>query len=43
MMQKEKKKKLLEARLKTIKARGKYVDFPGVVQKLERQIRNLER
>jgi hypothetical protein len=43
MMQKDKKKKILEARLQRIKARGKYVDFTGVVQKLERQIRNLER
>jgi len=42
-MQKNEKKKVLEARLKTIKARGKYIEFPGVVQKLERQIRNLER
>ncbi len=42
-MQKEEKKAILEARLRTIKARGKYVEFPGVVQKLERKIRNLER
>jgi len=41
-MQKENRKKVLEARLQRIKARGKYIDFPGVVQKLERKIRNLE-
>ena len=43
MQNEQKKMVILKARLNTIKARGKHVDFPGVVQKLERQIRNLER
>lgn len=42
-MQKSEKKQILETRLKMIKARGKHEDCPGVVRKLERQIRNLER
>ena len=41
-MQKVEKLKVLKARLSTIEARGKYVDYPGVKQKLERKIRNLE-
>ena len=40
-MRNEDKKMLLEARLKKVKSRGKCEDCPGVVQKLERQIRNL--
>ena len=42
-MQKEQKKQILEVRLHRVKARGKDADCPGVVRKLERQIRNLER
>ena len=42
-MQKEQIKQILEVRLHKIRARGKYIDCPGVVQKIERQIRNLER
>jgi hypothetical protein len=37
------KLQILKIRLNTVKARGKYLDCPGVVQKLERQIRNLEK
>jgi len=37
------KKMLLETRLKSVKARGKSEDCPGVVKKLERQIRNLNK
>ena len=32
----------LKARLQVIKSRGKDIDCPGVVKKLERQIRKLE-
>lgn len=32
----------LKTRLRVVKSRGKDVDCPGVVRKLERQIRNLE-
>lgn len=41
-MTKEQKRMVLIARLNHVKSRGKYLDCPGVVKKLERQIRNLE-
>jgi len=34
--------KRLEARLRLIKARGKHIDQPGVVRKLERKINKLK-
>ena len=40
MDKKAQKKLRYEVRLKNIKARGKYLENPGVVRKLERQIRN---
>ena len=40
-MTREQKKQVLEARLNNVKARGRYTDNPGVVRKLERQLRNL--
>lgn len=43
MQNEQKKMVILKARLNAIKARGKYEEFPGVVKKLERQIRNLEK
>lgn len=39
---KENKALLLRVRINNIKARGKHVDCPGVLKKLERQLRNLE-
>lgn len=42
-MTKEQKLISLKVRLNAIKARGKDEDCPGVRQKIERQIRNLER
>ena len=39
---KEKEILLLKVRINNIKARGKYIDCPGVLKKLERQLRNLE-
>ena len=39
---KENKALLLKVRINNIKARGKHVDCPGVLKKLERQLRNLE-
>lgn len=41
-MNKEDKLVYLKSRLNIAKTRGKYVDCPGVIQKLERQIRKLE-
>ena len=41
-MTKTEKLTYLKARLQVIKSRGKYVDCPGVVKKLERQIGRLE-
>lgn len=41
-MDKESRLTYLKARLQVIKSRGKDVDCPGVVKKLERQIRKLE-
>lgn len=41
-MTKEERLIYLKARLQVIKSRGKDVDCPGVVKKLERQIRKLE-
>ena len=40
-MTKTEKKLLLETRLNKVKSKGKHIDCPGVVRKLERQIRNL--
>lgn len=40
-MTKEQKKLILINRLNKVKSKGKYTDCPGVVRKLERQIRNL--
>ena len=40
-MTKEDKLKVLEVRLNRVKSQGKHIDCPGVVRKLERQIRNL--
>ena len=34
-------KQILEVRLNNVKSRGKYKENPGVVRKLERQLRNL--
>ena len=42
-MTKEEKKMLIQTRLNNIRARGKQFDCPGVVKKLERQLRNLEK
>ena len=42
-MTKDQKKKVLEVRLNNVKARGKHLENPGVVQKIERQIRNLSK
>lgn len=41
-MTKTEKLTYLKARLQVIKSRGKCVDCPGVVKKLERQIGKLE-
>lgn len=38
----ERRLEILKARLRVIKSRGKHIDCPGVVKKLERQIRKLE-
>ena len=43
MNKKEKMKLRYQVRLNTIKARGKYFENPGVVRKLERQIRNCDK
>lgn len=40
-MTREQKKQVLEVRLNNVKARGKHTENPGVVRKLERQLRNL--
>ena len=40
-MTREQKKQVLEVRLNNVKARGKHIENPGVVRKLERQLRNL--
>lgn len=40
-MTNEQKKIVLENRLNKVKAQGRYIDCPGVVRKLNRQIRNL--
>ena len=40
-MTREQKKQILEVRLNNVKARGKHTENPGVVRKLERQLRNL--
>ncbi len=40
MNENEKKRLRLERRLATVKARGNHIENPGVVRKLERQIRN---
>ncbi len=42
-MKNEDKKMLLMTRLNKVRSRGKSEDCPGVVRKLERQIRNLSR
>ena len=42
-MTKDQKKQVLEVRLNSVKARGKHLENPGVVQKIERQIRNLSK
>ena len=41
-MTKEQKKLILVNRLNRVRSKGKYMDCPGVVRKLKRQIRNLE-
>lgn len=41
-MNNEAKLTYLKTRLRIIESRGKYVDAPGVVNKLKRQIRRLE-
>ena len=41
-MTKEERLIYLKARLQVIKSRGKHLDCPGVVKKLERQIGKLE-
>ena len=41
IMTREQKKQILEVRLNNVKSRGKYKENPGVVRKLERQLRNL--
>ena len=41
-MLKEQRLAYLKARLQVIKSRGKDVDAPGVVKKLQRQIKKLE-
>ena len=41
-MSKDEKLIYLKTRLRVVKARGKQTDCPGVVRKLERQIRNME-
>ena len=41
-MTKEQKKLILVNRLNRVRSQGKYMDCPGVVRKLKRQIRNLE-
>lgn len=40
-MTNKEKAMLIKVRLNTIRARGKQFDCPGVVKKLERQLRNL--
>jgi len=40
-MTREQKKQVLEVRLNNVKSRGKHKDNPGVVRKLERQLKNL--
>ena len=40
-MTKEQKKLILVNRLNKVKSKGKHIDCPGVVRKLQRQIRNL--
>lgn len=42
-MTKAEKKMILEVRLNNILSRGKQFDCPGVMKKLQRQIRNLEK
>jgi len=42
-MTKAEKKMILEVRLNNILSRDKQFDCPGVVKKLQRQIRNLEK
>ena len=41
IMTREQKKQILEVRLNNVKSRGKHKDNPGIVRKLERQLRNL--
>lgn len=40
-MTKEQKKRILEVRLNNVKSKGKHTENPGVVRKIERQLRNL--
>ena len=42
-MSKEDRLKILKFRLHVIKERGKSTDSPGVMRKIEREIRRLER
>lgn len=42
-MTKAEKKMVLEVRLNNLMSRGKQHDCPGVMKKLQRQIRNLEK
>lgn len=42
-MTKEQRILILEARLRRVKAKGKSYEAPGVVNKIERQLRNLKR
>ena len=42
-MTKEEKKLILRTRLNKVKSAGKHIDCPGVVRKIERQLRNLDK